>query len=369
MTKLLELPPELSQRRQFRGVFSDFTDTPPRQTHNYTAAGLTTGADLATTTIFVPNRTIVLDELIITPNVNATLIDDTNTSTWTFTDGTNTIFTKAYNTNLAFPVANTVTSLGTLGAATLAYTEINPATAAQNRITLAITNVVAATPITQITVAYFDAQAYPSDGVRIIATDDGTAKMTDTSSGALAGLLVMSPGSADNDELYLCSRLELFKIAANKPIVAECRIKYAEANTDDANIMFGLMDAVGANSILDDGGGPKASYSGAIMYKMDGGTTYYGEASVSTTQTPTTQTALSPAVTAGGGVWQTLRLTITTVSSTEAVALFEVDGKEGANIHFTYTSATDMQLILAVKNGGANAETVYVDYFGAWQLR
>ena len=76
---------------------------------------------------------------------------------------------------------------------------------------------------------------------------------------AAGGVNVLTTGATDNNEAYLLTTKELFKFAANKPLLFEARIQYAEANTDDANVCLGFMDAVGANSILDDGAGPKAS--------------------------------------------------------------------------------------------------------------
>src|SRR5690606_15611651 len=63
-----------------------------------------------------------------------------------------------------------------------------------------------------------------------------------------------------------------FLFAAGKPAMAQCRLQYAEAATDDANAIFGFMDAVGADSLIDNGGGPKAEFDGAVFYKIDGGT-------------------------------------------------------------------------------------------------
>ena len=37
---------------------------------------------------------------------------------------------------------------------------------------------------------------------------------------------------------------------------------------------MGLCSAAGANALLDNGGGPAANYSGAVFYKVDGGTTF-----------------------------------------------------------------------------------------------
>ena len=89
----------------------------------------------------------------------------------------------------------------------------------------------------------------------------------------LGGVILLTTGATDNNEAYLASP-ELFKFLANRPIEFEILLQFSEANTDDANDCAGLMDAVGANSIQDNGAGPKASYSGAVFFKADGDTVW-----------------------------------------------------------------------------------------------
>ena len=205
-------------------------------------------------------------------------------------------------------------------------------------------------------------------------TDSGTGSVGDAAGGILA--LVASDGTvADNDEAYVESPNETFLFANNKPLVFEARVQYTEANTDDANIIVGVKDAVAANTLLDDGGGPAASYSGAVFFKVDGGTTWQCETSIAGTQTTTDLTAanannLSKVVqTAGGTAYQVLRIEFKPYSSTNAKVDFFIDGVHVASHDFIYTSATEMQICAGVKNGSANNETLNIDYIGAWQLR
>src|SRR3954462_13666997 len=88
-----------------------------------------------------------------------------------------------------------------------------------------------------------------------VLTDSGTASVGDAAGGILA--LVASDGTvADNDEAYARTTNELFKFANNKPLLFEARLQFPEANTDDANVLVGLIDAAAANTIVDDGAGP-----------------------------------------------------------------------------------------------------------------
>jgi hypothetical protein len=187
---------------------------------------------------------------------------------------------------------------------------------------------------------------------------------------------VASDGTvADNDEAYIESANEVFKFAADKPLLFEARVQFTEANTDDANILVGLLDAVGANSLQDNGAGPPASYSGATFFKVDGGTVWQCETSVTTTQTTTELTAANVnnlakrAVTAGGAAYQTLRIEYMPYSATNAYVTFFVDGVAVAQHDYVFTSATEMQIGLGVKNGGANLETLNVDYVVCSQER
>lgn len=199
----------------------------------------------------------------------------------------------------------------------------------------------------------------------LTATDSGTATYNDASGGTVT--LAPSDGTvADNDEVYLLSVNESFKFAQDKPLICEARIQFSEANTDDANIMFGVMNAVGANSLLDDGAGPKADYSGAVLFKVDGGSVWQAENSLSTTQ-KTTETETS----AGGSSYQVLRIECRPLTGGSlADFVFFVDGVEVAkHKDQSIASATEMHLFIAAKNGSANNESLVVDYLWASQSR
>ena len=205
-------------------------------------------------------------------------------------------------------------------------------------------------------------------------TDSGTASVGDAAGGIIA--LVPSDATvADNDEAYIESANEVFKFAADKPLVFEARVQFTEANTDDANVIVGLLDAVGANSLVDNGGGPPSSYSGAVFFKIDGGTVWQTETSNSTTQTTNELTSTNvnnlskKAQTAGGAAYQTLRFEYMPYSATNAYVTFFVDGVTVAQHDYIFTSATEMQIGIGVKNGGANNETLNVDYVVCSQER
>lgn len=190
---------------------------------------------------------------------------------------------------------------------------------------------------------------------------------------AVGGQVVLTTGATDNNEAAVKTTKELFLIAADKPITGAARVKYTEANTDDANVFVGFMDALAANAMVDDGAGPKTSFSGAGFFKVDGGTRWKVISSLGSTQTITDLTAANSldkvAKTPGGGTWQTLQVDIRPIDSTRAEVDFYIDNVLVAQHDLTYTSATEMMFGAYVKAGGANSEVLTVDWAAPFQTR
>lgn len=198
------------------------------------------------------------------------------------------------------------------------------------------------------------------DVLTTVASDSGAIVANDEAGGTIT--IQPSDGTvADNDETYVKGTREIFKFAADKPFQIMGRLKFTEANTDDANVIFGVMDAVGANALLDDGGGPKASYSGAVFFKVDGGTAWQCESSIGGSQV-TTQTTVA----AGGGVYQKLSIDFMSITSTKGVVQFFIDDVFVAKHDISFGSATEMQLVVGAKNGSANHEQPTIDYI-VWE--
>ena len=73
--------------------------------------------------------------------------------------------------------------------------------------------------------------------------------------------------------------------------------------------------------------------------------------------------------TAGGSLYQVLTIEFRPITATAADVVYFVDGTQVAKDSFTYTGATEMQLLLGVKNGSTSLETLNVDYAACFQLR
>lgn len=204
-------------------------------------------------------------------------------------------------------------------------------------------------------------------------TDSGTVLMGD----AVGGVATLTPSDGtvgDNDEAYLATPNEVFKVASGKPLGGECSIQFTEGATDDVNIAFGFQNAVAANSILDDGAGLKVSGSTIGIYKVDGGTVWKcvsvingGTANVSTSTK-----------TAGGAAYQRLSIEVVEHDAAYARVIFKVDGLSLIDattglpiVHkIPYASATEMQAFLGIKNGAATTvEALLCDWLCVWQKR
>lgn len=195
-------------------------------------------------------------------------------------------------------------------------------------------------------------------------TDSGTVTALTTHGGGVA--ITPSDGTvADNDEGYIGWTNKNILPTNLKPIVFQTVIQFTEGNTDDVNVIAGLMSTSAANALLDDGGGPPASYSGLVFFKVDGDTVWQVESSVGGTQTTTRLTASTSLdkslKTAGGSAKQTLRIDFIPYSSTKADVLFYIDGVLVAKHDWTYTSVVAVSPVIGLKNGAATTvETLNV---------
>lgn len=199
-----------------------------------------------------------------------------------------------------------------------------------------------------------------------LAADAGTSVAVGDARG---GVCVLTTGATDNNECAVFTTKELFLPADNLPCECISRVQFTEIATDDANVFSGFMNAIGANAMLDDGAGPKASYSGAVIYKVDGETVWRVQSSNATTKTTTIT-----GHTAGGSSYQTLRVLIEPINSTTAEVTFFIDTAGGNNWKqmldangrpikhsLALASLTEMNAGVYVKAGSANSQVVSVD--------
>lgn len=219
--------------------------------------------------------------------------------------------------------------------------------------------------------SYTDTQLFTK-----LASDGGSSVAITAGAG---GLLALTTGGTDNNEAMVATTNAVYSMADGKGLIFECRAQYAEANTSAANVAFGVSSAAAADLLVDNGAGPATSMSGALIFKVDGGTAFKCVSSKSTTQTISTST-----LTAGSASYQVFRVEIRQVGDTAqdvAEATFWVDQGNGLlqlidsttarpiKHTVTYTSAAAMKACAYVKAGSASSEVLTVDYVAAMQIR
>ncbi|MAE81622.1 MAG: hypothetical protein CMB80_02715 [Flammeovirgaceae bacterium] len=207
------------------------------------------------------------------------------------------------------------------------------------------------------------------DDFRIVKDEDGTENFYDIAGdtplfnytdGANGQAVIEPTNTTDNHASTIYTLSESWLIEANKELWFEARVKLTEQNTDDANILVGLTDSAGADVCQDNGGGPPASHDGIVWAKVDGGTVWQFEVSNAAAQTTT-----ADAGDFTSGSWHRLGFHF----DGDTTATPYLDGVAGNGLTLTLASLDEMELCMSVKNGGANKETLYLDYVKVVQIR
>lgn len=197
----------------------------------------------------------------------------------------------------------------------------------------------------------------------------------------VGGVLLMTTGASDNNEQYIESVAEAFKVASDKPMFAIMRAKLACVTDNQADMVFGFMDAVGADSITD-ASAIAASKHQITILKPDGAATLLVSSTSSasgTYQQSTTEISISED-------WETYGILVEPLSSTDKRITFYHDPDGGINLQQlrdangkpishrwtladTAAGTGELSLMAGVKAGSAEAQVLSIDYIGAIQLR
>ena len=191
-------------------------------------------------------------------------------------------------------------------------------------------------------------------------TEDAGKTGTDALMDVVGGVYTNFCDGDDNDESYCISTAETFLIATGKKIWFEARLRVDEAATDDANVMVGLSDSAGADMILDNGGGPAASYDGVVFTKVDGGTKWQFETSNAGTQETTAEVAAYADDTF-------VRLGFYYDGVTGITPY--VDGTAGTAHTIAVAGLEEMHVFFGIKAGSVVEEAIEIDYVKCVQLR
>jgi len=202
-----------------------------------------------------------------------------------------------------------------------------------------------------------------SEGVTgyAVATDGlGTTGVED----GLGGWLEVNATNSDNNATTLSTATEAFLFDTDKKFVFKCRIKLTEANTDDANWAIGFSNVATVDLLQNNGAGPAASYDGALFFKVDGTMKIQFETSNAGTQvTNATLADFASATT------YNLAFVYDYNDGTTAYVTPYVNGVAGTAHALTISGLEEMHLVMSVKAGDTNAESLMVDYVAVAQER
>ncbi len=205
-------------------------------------------------------------------------------------------------------------------------------------------------------------------------TDTGTVAIGD----AVSGIATLTPSDGsvvDNDEVYFATANELFLFLANRPIYGKFRFATVLTTLSAMNFCVGFQNAVGANSLVDDGGGPKVSGSTLAVGKVDGETAWRVWSACNGTSTTTLSTLT---VTSGATIWHDVEIICGDWDGVSMQVSFKVDGaylKDTINnlpIRHTVliASATAMSAFVGAKLGAStNNDVMLLDIAYAAQRR
>jgi hypothetical protein len=193
---------------------------------------------------------------------------------------------------------------------------------------------------------------------------------------AAGGLMELQPSDGTvgaDDETYIYTANEIILCANNKPLMLEGLMKVTEANTDDASVIFGLMDAPGADALVDAGAGPKTSYTGACFFKVKDSLVWKVQSSMTTTQLTTTLDATGSltktAISVSTGTMIRLRIEWQPRNSSSGDWIFYADGICVAKHTDRSYTGTEMKIVAGVKNGSTNHDKLTLDYVAYCQTR
>lgn len=208
----------------------------------------------------------------------------------------------------------------------------------------------------------------------VVTAVDGTVLQVDARPGGV-NILSAAASAAGNEDTYLAREAETFLPTADKPIIFEALVQATEDDVNQNNLIAGLTDAVAANLLVNDGAGPKTSGTILAFFKVDGGLNWNIIVSLGAAQTKVELTAANSldkvAHVGSGSAAQRLRIEFMPKNATQADVLFFIDGTLVYKVtDWVFTSATDVQAVVGVKDGDAGDEvTLNLRYWFCYQKR
>lgn len=199
---------------------------------------------------------------------------------------------------------------------------------------------------------------------------------------AYGGQLAIGSSAVANLDNYVRSTNKVFLFGQDQPIIAEARLQFTEANTNQAAVIFGLSSAIAAGGgwLNSTGTGVISSFSGAAIFKKAGTSQWFTVSSLGASQTVTAVNTQDVNGNPSDGNWHTLRVEFQPLTASLAEVRYFVDGLQlrpattptatmGIVDQLTFTSAAAMYAGVGLLNGSTSVETLNVDYVVASQIR
>ncbi len=217
---------------------------------------------------------------------------------------------------------------------------------------------------------YFDEFTnYTTAGPYTTVNVAGSGTVAAYSTGGVTKVLITT-GATSADSSFIRSTTAHWLPQLGRPLHFETKMNYANQATTNAVIVAGLMSAT-TLTITSGTTIPSASYSGSIIYKLSGDTTWRVQTSNGATKSNSVSTA---ACTDGeyvlGMAWQDR-------NGSQANVVFTVNGhtlvdstsmKEIEHV-VSYASLADMYDAVGAQCTNSAAQLCYVDYMGGEQWR
>ncbi len=212
------------------------------------------------------------------------------------------------------------------------------------------------------------------------ASDGGSSVALATTNLTLGyGVLTLTTGATLNNKCNIATTSKLFKMLSDQQLYLEAKVLWNEANTNNANIAFGVADSMTTTLLQDSNGAPLFNSDGAMIYKQ-GGQLFWGAASnVNSGTIKNDVSTYSSAL--GSSKWQRLGISINPISTTRVEISYTVNDlplfsnssstRPGMNIikHvWDATTTAQLSAFVFVKAGSGSSEVLQLDYAG-WAFR
>jgi hypothetical protein len=174
---------------------------------------------------------------------------------------------------------------------------------------------------------------------------------------AAGSLLRVTSHLHDEDEYGVLGTTAGTTMASGKDIWFEAMVRATQAAATSANLCVGLTDHAIADLMQDAGAGMAASHSSIVFNKVDTGTTWVAENSITVTPTEITAGTFTT------GIWYRLGFKVTS----NTLITWYINGVAVGSSTTTFPTAA-MAPVFYAKAGTAAAEILDVDWYRMFQL-